>query len=56
LISFRLKIISSSEAVFKIDHAFSALSKEISKNDGKAHTALFRVSTKPAPFSFSVIT
>jgi len=42
LISFGPKIISSSEAEFKIDHALSALSKEISKNDGKAHAALFR--------------
>ena len=49
MISFRSKIISSSEAVFKIDHAMSALSKEISKNDGKAHAALFRINTKSVP-------
>lgn len=35
--------------VFKIDHALSALSKEISKNDGKAHAALFRINTKSVP-------
>lgn len=49
MISLRPKIISSSEALFKIDYALSALPKEISENDGKAHAALLRINTKSVP-------